>query len=143
MKTAIIIGLVAIVAVVFFKALSGEKERIKTLFRIYRAAKQKSPNATERELLETVVEEHIPQGKSTQLRNVGMSGKQYLDGVFESKQLDVDELIEHIIALEFPNKYKPHHIDLDEMFKERETGKLSPRNKLKLTIKNYHKEFLQ
>src|SRR3989344_7098670 len=138
MKTAIIIGLIAVVAIVFFKTFSGEKERVKTLFRIYRAAKQKSSSATERELLEIVVEEHIPHGKSTQLRNVGMSGKQYLDGVFESKQLDIDELIEHIIALEFPNKYKPHHIDLDEMFKERETGELSPRNKLKLMIKNYH-----
>jgi len=142
METAIIIGVIAVVVAVFFKALSGEKERIKTLFRIYRATKQKFPNASERELLGIVIEEHIPSGKSTQLRNVGISGKQYLDGVFESKQLDIDELIEHVIALEFPNKYKIN-LDLDEMFKEAQSGRLSLRDKLKLMIKNYHKEFLQ
>lgn len=138
----IIIGIIVIASTVFFKLFSGEKERVKTLFRIYRAEKAKFSSIIERELLEIVVEEHIPPGKSTRLRNSGISGKQYLDGVFELKQLDVDDLIYHIIALEFPKKYKPFKINLEEIGEQNRTGKLSVGDELKLMIKNYHKEFL-
>src|SRR3989344_7399098 len=97
----------------------GTKGRIGTLFRIYKSAKNKFPNATERELLEIVTGELIPPGKSTQIRNLGMSGKQYLDGVFESKSLDIDELIYHIVTLEFPKKY-PQKIDIEKIFEQKE-----------------------
>lgn len=140
--TLIIIGIIVIAVGVFFKLLSGEKERIKTLFRIYRAGKTKFPDITERELLEIVVGEHIPPGKSIRLRNSGISEKQYLDGVFESKQLDLDDLIDHIITLEFPKKYKPFKISLEEIEEQNRNGKLSAGDELKLMIKSYHKEFL-
>ncbi|PIR61224.1 MAG: hypothetical protein COU68_00530 [Candidatus Pacebacteria bacterium CG10_big_fil_rev_8_21_14_0_10_45_6] len=122
--------------------LFGTKGRIETLFRIYRAAKQKFPNASEQELLEIVVGEHIPPGKSTQLRNLGISGKQYLDGVFESKLPDIDGLIYHVITLEFPKKYKPFKINLEEITEQNRTGKLSAQDELKMTIKNCHEKFL-
>jgi len=142
MWIVIIIGVLVIAGVVFFKLLSGEKERVKTLFRIYKAGKTKFPDMTEKELLEIVVEEHIPPGKSTRLRNSGISGKQYIDGVFESKPLDIDGLIYHIITLEFPKKYKPHKINLEEIRENNRTGKLSAGDELKLVIKKYHEEFL-
>lgn len=122
--------------------LFGVKGRIGTLFRIYRAAKQKFPNAAEQELLEIVVGEYIPPGKSTHLRNLGISGKQYLDGVFESKLPDIEGLIYHIITLEFPKKYKPFKIDIAEIREENRTGKLSAQNELKKIIKNSHEKFL-
>ena len=106
MWTVVIIGVLVIAGVVFFKLLSGEKERVKTLFRIYKAGRTKFPDITERELLEIVVGELILPGRATQLRNLGITGKQYLDGVFEDKQIDIDELIYHIVCLEFPKKYK-------------------------------------
>lgn len=122
--------------------LFGTKGRIGTLFRIYRAAKDKFPNATERELLEIVVEELIPPGKSTQIRNLGISGKQYLDGVFESKPLDIDELIYHIVTLEFPKKY-PQKIDVEKIFEQKEQGISSPRDELKRVISEQHKRFIR
>jgi hypothetical protein len=123
--------------------LFGTQGRVKTLFRIYKIAKDKLPNATEREWLEIVAEELIPPGSSTQIRNSGMPGKQYLDGVFESKPLDIDELIYHIVTLEFPQKYKPHEINIDEIREQNRTGKLSPRDKLRHMIGEQHKRFLQ
>lgn len=122
--------------------LFGVKGRIGTLFRIYRAAKQKFSDATGKELLGVVAGEHIPPGKSTQLRNLGISGEQYLDGVFESKLPDIDGLIYHIITLEFPKKYKPFKIDLEEIREQNRTGKLSAQDELKITIKNYHEKLL-
>ena len=122
--------------------LFGVKGRIGTLFRIYRTAKQKFPNATEKELLGIVAEEHIPPGKSTQLRNLRISGEQYLDGVFESKLPDIDGLIYHIITLEFPKKYKPFKIDLEEIREQNRTGNLSAQDELKMTIKDQHEKFI-
>jgi|GEM_PF-5109226 len=140
----IILGFAALIlaGILFFKKFSGEKERIKTFLRIYKAAKAKLPHATEREILEIVVEEHIPPGKSVRLRNSGIFGKQYIDGVFESKQIDIDELIYHMITLEFPKKYKPHGINLEEIMEQNRSGKLSPRDELKSLIKKYHSEFI-
>lgn len=145
MKTElIIIGVLLVAGIVFFKKFSSEKERIKTFFRIYKTAKAKFPNATEREILEIVIEEHILPGKITRLRNSGISGKQYLDEVFESRQIDLDDLISHVIVLEFPQKYKPFeaNVNLDEIRERNRTGKLSTRDELKSLIKKYHKEFL-
>ena len=48
--------------------LSGEKERIRTLFRIYKAGRSKFPEKPEREILEIIVEELIPHGKAVSLR---------------------------------------------------------------------------
>lgn len=141
--TLIIVGMLLVGGIIFFKKFSGEKERIKTFFRIYKATKAKFPGATERELLEIVVEEHIPPGQSIRLRNGGISGKQYLDGVFESKQIDIDELICHVITLEFPQKYKPYEINLDEIREQNRTGQLPARDELKSVIKSYHNEFLR
>lgn len=121
--------------------LFGTKGRIGTLFRIYKAAKNKFPSATKRQLLEIVAEELILPGKSTQIRNLGMSGKQYLDGVFESGPLDVDELIYHIVTLEFPKKYL-QKIDVEKIFEQKEKGTMSPREELKKMIIEQHKKFL-
>lgn len=143
MKIAlIIIGIIVVAGVVFFRLFSGEKERIKALFRIYRSGKSKFPEITERELLEIVVEEYISPSTSTTLKNSGISGREYLDRVFESRQLDVDDLIYHIITLEFPKKYKPLQFNIEEIEEQIRTKKISVGDELKLMIKNYHKEFL-
>lgn len=119
----------------------GVKGRIETLFRIYRDAKQKFPNATEQELLEIVMEEHIPPGKSKQLRKLGMSGKQYLEGVFESTNMpNLDKLVQHMVTLEFPEKYQPFEINLEEIREHNRTGATTPRDKLKQTIEKYNKK---
>ena len=47
-----------------------------------------------------------------------------------------------MIKLEFPKKYKPFKINLEEIRERHRTGKLSAGDELKLIIKNYHKEFL-
>lgn len=123
--------------------LFGVKGRIGTLFRIYRAAKRKFPNATEKEILGIVAEEHIPPGTSTQLRNLGMSGEKYIDGVFNSKLPDIDRLVYHIVTLEFPKKYKPYEIDLEEIREKNRTGKLSERDKLKITIEEERRRLIE
>lgn len=141
MWTVVIIGVLVIAGVVFFKLLSGEKERVKTLFRIYKAGRTKFPDITERELLEIVVGELILPGRATQLRNLGITGKQYLDGVFEDKQIDIDELIYHIVCLEFPKKYKIQ-INLEKMERLARTEELSENDKLKEEIKQQHQKFV-
>ncbi len=143
MKITLIIVGVLIVIIIFLKLLSGEKERIKTLFRIYKAGKAKFPEKSERELLEIVIGEFIPPDGSTRLKNTKITGKQYIDEVFESKPPDIDKLISHIVALEFPKKYKPYEITpLEEIRKQNRTGKISSRDKLELLIKKYHQEYL-
>lgn len=131
-----------LVTLVVFKLLFGERERIRTLFRIYLTAKKKFPQKTERELLEIVVEEFIPHGKGVKLKNTGVTGKRYIEHVFEERPLDVDILIEHIVALESPQKYRCSQINLEEMLEKARTGKMSKRDKLKFMVKNYHQKYL-
>lgn len=119
----------------------GVKGRIGTLFRIYRAAKVKFPTASEKHLLGIVVEEHIPPGKATRLRNLGMKGEQYLDDVFESELPNIDELIYHITTLEFPQKYT-RSLNMAEIREQNRSGKPSPRERLKALIKDYHKKII-
>jgi len=139
----LIISCILVTGSVLFWLLSGERERIKTLFRIYKACKSKFPEKQEREILEIVVEELIPHGKAVNLRNTGMTGKQYIDGVFEAKQLDIDELIYHIITLEFYIKYKSLiGLRLEDIRKQNRNEKMSVRDKLKLAIKKYHQKYL-
>lgn len=143
MKIILIVSCVLVTGIILFWLLSGERERIKTLFRIYKAGKARFPEKSEREILEIVVEELIPHGKAVSLRNTGMTGKQYINGVYEAKQLDVDELIYHIITLEFYAKYKSFTgFSLEDIRKQNRSGKLSARDKLKLTIRKYHRKYL-
>src|SRR3989338_591678 len=106
MKIIVIIIISIMAIIIFFKLLSSEKERIKTLFRIYRYYKKKYPTLSERNLLEAVIEQHIPPGKAIRLISTGTTGKQYINGVFGSEEIDIDRLVYHIITLEFPKKYK-------------------------------------
>jgi len=143
MKIILIASCILVTGIVLFWLLSGERERIRTLFRIYKAGKLKFPEKSEREILEIVVEESVPHGKAVNLRNTGMTGKQYIDGVFEAKQLDIDELVYHIITIEFYVKYKSFTgISLEDIRTQNRSGELSVRDKLKLTIKKYHQKCL-
>ncbi|MDD3905985.1 MAG: hypothetical protein PHS46_05585 [Candidatus Omnitrophica bacterium] len=143
MKMFLIISSVLVTGIVISWLLSGDRERIKTLFRLYKSGKSKFPEISEREILEIVVEELIPHGKAVKLRNTGMTGKQYIDGVFEAKQLDIDELIYHIITSEFYVKYKSFTgISLEDIRKQNRNMELSARDKLKLAIKKYHQKYL-
>ncbi len=139
---AIFIAISALAVIISFKFLIGEKERVKTLFRIYKAAKVRFSEKSERELLEIVVGEHILPNKGIRLRNSGITGKQYIDEVFNSRSLDIKELIEHIITLEFPKKYKPSKINLEEMYDQVKNEKVSPREELRLIIEKYQRKFL-
>ena len=142
MKIILIVSCILVIGLSFL-VLSGEKERIRTLFRIYKAGRSKFPEKSEREILEIVVEKLIPHGKAGSLRNTGMTGKQYINGVFEAKQLDIDELIYHIVTLEFHAKYKSFTgFSLEDIRKQNRSGKLSACDKLKLTIKKYHQKYL-
>lgn len=109
----------------------------------FKVGKSKFPEIPEREILEIVVEELIPHGKAVNLRNTGMTGKQYIDGVFEAKQLDIDELIYHIITLEFYVKYKSFiGLSLEDIRKQNRNEKVSVHDKLKVAIKKYHQKYL-
>ncbi len=93
--------------------------------------------------MEIVVEELIPHGKAVNLRNTGMTGKRYIDGVFEAKQLDIDELIYHIVTLEFYARYKSFTgFSIEDIRKQNRSGKLSAHDKLRLAIKKYHQMYL-
>lgn len=139
----IIITILLLGLFLVFKFLSGEKERIKTFLRIHKAAKVKFPEISEREILEIVAEEHIPPGKASQLKNSGVTGKQYLDGVFEDKEIDIDELIYHFITLEFPKKYRPFKIDLDEIMDGARGNKPSVREQLMVDIRKHKRNVLE
>lgn len=143
--TLIVIGVIAIF-VILLKIFSGEKERVKTLFRIYKASKSKFPEKSERELLEIMILEHIPPDGAIKLKNTRITGKKYLDEVFGSESLNIDELIYHIITLEFSKKYKPLHPVGIEEIRNANRGKLSPclstENELKLMIEKCHQEYL-
>lgn len=140
----LIIAPVVIIGLLFvFKTLSGENERIKTFLRLYKAAKKKLTDFSERELLEIVTEEHIPPGRSKRLKDCAITGRQYLDNVFEQKQIDINELIYHLITLEFPNKYKPFTIDLEKMLESDESDKSSVEEQLKATIAKYKANILR
>lgn len=136
----LILSILLIAGIVYlFKKLSGEDERIKTFFRVYKKAKETYPEKSEQELLEIVIEEHIPPNRTNKLKNAGISGKTYLDEVFVSQSIDLDNLVAHLIKLEFREKYPPS-IDLDEIRKNNREGQLSKEEILLNRIKTIHKE---
>lgn len=138
----LILSILLIIGVIYlFKKLSGENERIKTFFRVYKKARETYPEKGEKELFEMVVDEHIPLGQSNKWKNTGISGKRYLDEVFGNKEIDLDNLIAHLIQLEFRDKYPPT-IDLEEIRKNNREGKPSKEEILLGKIKTYHKELL-
>ena len=121
-----------------FKRLSGEEQRIRTFFRVYRQARLQIPNATERELLEVVTEEHIPPGKSIQMRKIGISGQKYLEGVYGDREVDLDQIITSFIKLEFQKKYQPYRINIQELENSAEKGRPTKNDLLKQTISRIH-----
>jgi hypothetical protein len=128
---------ILIVLILFFSRLSGENERIQVFFRIYINAKNKFPKASERELLEIVIGEHILPRTATRLRDSGMSGASYLNDVFGDDKLTISDIIYHAITLEFPNKYKPFEINIDEIRKINRGQKIDLKQQLKDNIENY------
>jgi len=115
MSWIVIIISIIVVVYIFFRKFSGEDERIKTFLRIYKAAKNKFPDLAERRILGLVIEEHILPNKNIRLRNSGMKGIDYINGIFEDQEITINDLVYHAITLEFPNKYQPSKIDLDEI----------------------------
>ncbi|MBU3924690.1 hypothetical protein KJ854_02010 [Patescibacteria group bacterium] len=146
MEVIVIIAGFIIVFLFSFYFFSGEKERIKTLFRIYKINKIKFPEKSERELLEIVISEHIPPDEAIRLKSTNITGKKYIDEVFGLNCPDLDEIVCHIVRLEFSKKYNPLcPVDLEEI-RNANRGKISSRllmeNELKLMIKKYHRKYL-
>lgn len=84
----------------------SEDDRIRTLFIYYRNAKKRYPDLSESELLAKVAGEHTPpNAKGRRLRSV-TDPQKYIEGVFEGKRITLNELIYHIIIMEFPENYK-------------------------------------
>ena len=53
------------------------------------------------------------------------------------------DFVYHIVTLEFHAKYKSFiGFSLEDIRKQNRSGKLSARDKLKLTIKKYHQKYL-
>lgn len=133
----LIIFIVLIIFYIIFRKLSGENERIKVFLRIYLSAKNKFPEASERELLGVVIGEHILPGKTIRLRDSGMTGMSYLNGVFGDKELTINEIIYHAITLEFPHKYKPFELNLDDIRKINRGQKVDLKHQLRNNIEKY------
>lgn len=138
--TVIILFFIALVYI-FFRKLSSEDERIKSFLQIYKAAKNKFPDLEERQILGLVIEEHILPNKNIRLRNSGMKGIDYINGVFENKELTINELIYHAITLEFPNKYRPSKIDLEEIRRINRGLQPDKRKQLREKIEGYRKKY--
>lgn len=132
---------ILIVFILFFWRLSGENERIQVFFRIYMNAKIKFPKASERELLEIVIGEHISPHTAIRLRDSGMTGASYLNGVFGDEKLTINDIIYHAITLEFPKKYKPFEINIDEIRKIIGGLKINLKQQLKDNIENYKTKY--
>jgi len=134
----ILAGIVVLATLfLYVRSLSSEKGRIISLVKVYKHHKQKYPNQSESYYLARVVEHHIPHGSGNRLGDKGISGEKYLSGIWEEKvyNLTLGKLVEHIISLEFPDKYKIN-IDVEQMFENAQTVKLTPRDELKTVIRN-------
>lgn len=122
------------------EALSSEDERIKAFLRIYKSVKNRFPDLDERQILGLVIEEHILPNKNIKLRNSGMKGIDYIDGVFENRKLTIDDVILHAIRLEFPNKY-PSKIDLEEIRRINRGLQPDTRGQLREKIQQMRKKY--
>lgn len=142
MLWVVIISVSIILLYIVFRKLSGEEERIKTFLRLYKSAKVKFPDLEERKILGLVIEEHILPNKNIKLRNSGMKGLDYLNGVFEDTELTIDEVIYHAITLEFPHKYKTFAIDLQEIRKINRGLQPDKRKQLREEIESLKKKFI-
>ena len=113
MVLGIIFGVLVLVLAIYLVYRVGQSEstRIRTLLRIYGATKSQFLNKTERELLEVVAAELILPGKARPLRSLGMTGKEYLNGVYGDRDITLESLIAHIIGLEFPHHYQIRHLE--------------------------------
>ncbi len=89
-----ILFLIALGALAFWfsRTLSGEDERIKVFLRVYKKRKTEHPDFSERELLEVVAEWHIPYGSSRSWKGDGLTGQQYMNGVFDNRDVVLREL---------------------------------------------------
>ncbi len=132
--TWFIIIMLVILVFSFVYRLSGEEERIKVFFRIYKAAKRKYPDTDEKEILGIVIEEHILPGKSIKLGKTGMKGTEYIEDVFEKELITINDIIYHAITLEFQNKYKPFEIDIEKIRRINRGKEVDIKQKLKEKI---------
>lgn len=135
MTWIIIILLIVIVIIFIFRSLSSEDKRIKVFLKIYKTAKHKYSDLDEKEILGIVMEEHILPGKSIKLGKTSMKGTKYIDGVFEDKDVNINDIIYHAITAEFPKKYRPYNIDLEQMRKNNRGQAVDVKQKLKDKIK--------
>lgn len=82
-----------------------------------------------------------------------MTGKKYIDNVFDpdpsswfyrhrsrTDNLNIDNLIYHIIKMEFPKKYQV--LSMEQIRYYNRSKELSPDDKLKQIIKKYHGDYL-
>ncbi len=129
--------IILILFFVFFIILSGENERIKVFLRIYKKAKTNFPNTDEREILGIVIEEFILPGKAIKLGKSGIKGIDYLNNIFDNKEITINDIIFHAITLEFPQKYKSLGFDLSEIRKINRDEKIDLRQQLRDKIELY------
>jgi hypothetical protein len=140
MKWFLIILVSIIIIVYVFYRFSGEDERIKTLLRIYKREKNKNTKQKEIKILSRVAEEHILPGKSIKLKQTGVSGELYIKEVFEGENIDLTQLIRHIICLEYPQKYKK--MDIKKIRYNNRNNIPNDRDLLTTKIATYYKKIL-
>ena len=120
----IFVSLLVVALVVWFlRILTGEDERIKVFLRVYRRNQREHPEYSERRLLETVVEWHIPYGSARTWKGDGLTGKQFMDGVFKDEEIVLKELIVHLMGLEYPQLYGWQSQNTDEQMAAWWSGK--------------------
>jgi len=121
--------LIALGALAFWlsRMLSGEDERIKVFLRVYKKRKTEHPDFSERKLLEAVAEWHIPYGSSRSWKDDGLTGQQYMNGVFDNQDVVLRELIVHLMGLEYPKKYGRQSETTDEQMAAWSAGERSPK----------------
>lgn len=118
----------------FIRNLSSEDERLKVFLRAYRKTKIEHPDFPERKLLEMVVEWHIPYRSSRTWKGDGLTGQQYMDGVYENmdgesknQEIVLKELIVDLMGLEYPKKYGWQSETTDEQMAAWNAGKKTPK----------------
>ena len=95
---------------------------------------------SERELEEKVVDIHLKNGNGPKSVR---TGKQYLDKIWPNEDIDITELISHLISWDFPKKYKPletHYEDIYELEKRIREGKKDKAEILEEKIQRFSKE---
>lgn len=135
----VVVGIIGFTIYTYRKAVSDDG-RIDSLFRVYSHMRKKYPSSPERFYLEQVAMHHIHPQTGRRWGDMGYSGKEYIDGVFEDQEIDIKGLIAHFISLEFPKKY-PVSIDLDVIEREVKGEKITPRSKLKMKVNKAYEKY--